>query len=226
MPEKTNAKNDSVSAVILAGGLGIRFGSYKPVFTILGRTILEHLESRIEGLYGEVIVVAGTEMQERQIRERSGHTNVITDQIAGIGPLGGILTGARHAHHEYCQILPVDSPLPIREVLQQLLASVRGFEGAVPMWKDGRLEPLHGVYKVETTVREAERLIGKGSYSVISLVRSLGNVCYVNIYELRGLDPSLDTFANINTREDLKRIMNKLKRKPHRGSSRTRNSLR
>jgi molybdopterin-guanine dinucleotide biosynthesis protein A len=212
MPE--NANNGSISAVILAGGLGKRFGSYKPLFTVSGRTILEHLESRIEGLYGEVVVVAGTELQQRQLQERLGLTNVITDQIAGIGPLGGILTGARHTHHEYCQILPVDSPLLIREVLQQLLASVRGFEGAVPMWKDGRLEPLHGVYKVETTAREAERLIREGRYSVISLVRSLGNVCYVNIDELRGLDPDLDTFANINTREDLKKIISKLKYKP------------
>lgn len=211
MPEKTNAENDSVSAVILAGGLGIRFGSYKPLFTVLGRTILEHLESRIEGLYGEVVVVAGTELQQRQIRERLRQTNVIADQIAGIGPLGGILTGARHTHHEYCQILPVDSPLPVREVLQQLLASVRGFEGAVPMWKDGRLEPLHGVYKVETAAREAERLIREGRRSVISLVRSISNVRYVDIDELRGLDPDLDTFANLNTREDLEKIVSKLK---------------
>lgn len=211
MPEKTNAENDSVSAVILAGGLGIRFGSYKPLFTVLGRTILEHLESRIEGLYGEVVVVAGTELQQRQIRERLGQTNVIADQIAGIGPLGGILTGACHTHREYCQILPVDSPLPIREVLQQLLASVRGFEGAVPMWKDGRLEPLHGVYKVETAAREAERLIREGRRSVISLVRSISNVRYVDIDELRGLDPDLDTFANLNTREDLEKIVSKLK---------------
>lgn len=215
MPENANAKSHSVSAVILAGGPGIRFGSYKPLFTVLGRTILEHLESRIEGLYGEVVVVAGTESQQRQIRERLGQTNVITDQTPGIGPLGGILTGARHTHHEYCQILPVDSPLPIREVLQQLLASVRGFEAAVPMWKDGRLEPLHGVYRVESAAREAERLIREGRRSVISLVRSMDNVRYVDIDELRGLDPDLDTFANINTREDLGRIISKLKGKPH-----------
>lgn len=215
MPETTNAENDSVSAVILAGGAGIRFGSYKPLFTVLGRTILEHLQSRIEGLYGEVVVVAGTELQQRQIRERLGQTNVITDQIAGIGPLGGILTGARHTHYEYCQVLPVDSPLPIREVLQHLLASVRGFEAAVPMWKDGRLEPLHGVYRVESAAREAERLIREGRRSVISLVRSISNVRYVDIDELRGLDPDLDTFANINTREDLKKIISKLKREPH-----------
>jgi molybdopterin-guanine dinucleotide biosynthesis protein A len=215
MPENTNAKNDSVSAVILAGGSGIRFGSYKPLFTVSGQTILEHLERRIEGLYGEVVVVAGTELQQRQIRERLGQTNVITDQIAGIGPLGGILTGARHNHHEYCQILPVDSPLPVREVLQKLLASVRGFEAVVPMWKDGRLEPLHGVYRVESAAREAERLIREGRRSVIFLVRSIGNVLYVDIDELRGLDPDLDTFANINTREDLEKMISKFRGKPH-----------
>ncbi|MGA8856058.1 MAG: molybdenum cofactor guanylyltransferase, partial [Candidatus Bathyarchaeia archaeon] len=75
--------------------------------------------------------------------------------------------------------------------------------------------PLHGVYRVESAAREAERLIREGRRSVISLVRSISNVRYVDIDELRGLDPDLDTFANINTREDLKKIISKLKREPH-----------
>lgn len=53
------------------------------------------------------------------------------------------------------------------------------------MWKDGRLEPLHGVYRVESAAREAERLIREGRHSVISLVRSMSNVRYVDIDELR-----------------------------------------
>ena len=205
-----NESNPLISAVILAGGSGKRFGSYKPLFTVLGRTLLEHLESGIEGLYDEVVVVVGSESQRRQIAEHLGQVNVITDQVTGVGPLDGILTGAQCTHHEYCQILPVDSPFPNPGVLQRLGASARGFDGAVPMWRDGRLEPLHGVYRAEVTVKEAGRLIDEGTSSVISLVESLSTMRYVDINELRGLDHDLDTFANINTKDDLEKMIGKL----------------
>jgi molybdopterin-guanine dinucleotide biosynthesis protein A len=211
MHEDTKAHEHSASAVILAGGSGKRFGSYKPLFTILGLTLLEHLERRIGDLYGEVLVVAGTEAQRQQVQERLGRSNIITDEIAGVGPLSGILTGTHHTNRAYCQILPVDSPLPAREILEQLLASARGYDAVVPRWKDGRLEPLHAVYRTEAAAREAKRLIEEGQHSVISLVESLGNVRYLGIDELRKLDPVLDTFTNINTPEDLEKIISKLR---------------
>jgi molybdopterin-guanine dinucleotide biosynthesis protein A len=75
------------------------------------------------------------------------------------------------------------------------------------------MEPLHGVYRSTSTAKEAEALIEQGDYSVISLIRALTNVRHVAIDQLRKLDPDLDTFANINTRDDLIIIISKLKAK-------------
>lgn len=211
MPNDSNPHEHSASAVILAGGSGKRFGSYKPLFNILGLTLLEHLEGRLGNLYEEILVVVGTDAQRQQIQERLTQTKVVTDRIAGVGPLGGILTGAQQCHHKYCQILPVDSPLPARQILQQLLASAQGYDAVVPRWVDGRLEPLHAVYRTDTAAREAERLIEEGKHSVISLIESLCNVRYVDVDELRELDPDLDTFANVNTPEDLEKVIVKLR---------------
>jgi molybdopterin-guanine dinucleotide biosynthesis protein A len=75
------------------------------------------------------------------------------------------------------------------------------------------MEPLHGVYRSTSTAKEAEALIEQGDYSVISLIRALTNVRHVAIDQLRKLDPDLDTFVNINTRDDLIMIISKLKAK-------------
>jgi len=212
LSENTDVKSLSASAVILAGGHGKRFGSYKALSKVSGRTLLEHLESRLEGFYGEILIITGSETQRRQVLEHVGQMRIITDQVTEVGPLGGILTGISHTKCEYCQILPVDSPIPNLEVLQRLLTYARGFDGAVPIWKDGRMEPLHGVYRARAARKEAERLIEEGTHSALSLAQSLANIRYVDIDELQELDPDLDTFANINTRDDLEKMLGKLKR--------------
>lgn len=204
-------KNQLTCAIILAGGLGKRFGSYKPLFLINGRPLLEYLVRGIRDLYQEIVVIAGTEWQRKEISERLNQLTILIDRIPSKGPIGGIMTGAMFAHTEYCQIIPVDSPLPNPQVLRQLDARAHGFDGAVPAWPDGRIEPLHGVYRAELAAKEAERLIRRGEHSVVSLVRALPNVRYVSIDELRQLDPDLETFANVNTRDDLESMIKKLK---------------
>ena len=201
-----------ISAVILAGGHGTRFGSYKPDFSVHGRTLLEYLVRAIGPLYEELFVVVGTELQREQIRSHMKQKIVIlTDRVLGVGPLGGILAGASSANNEYCQILPVDSPLPVSGVLIHLADCAKGYEAAIPTWPDGRLEPLHGVYKANKAVEEAEHLVSLHDYSIISLVHALTNTCFVSIETLRALDPDLETFANVNTREDIEKITSKLR---------------
>ena len=98
------------------------------------------------------------------------------------------------------------------EVLHELASHATGYDAAVPRWHDGRIEPLHSVYRAKAAAREAELLIRQGDYSVISLVNSFPNTRYVDIGQLRQLDPDLDTFANVNTRDDIEKIANKLGR--------------
>jgi molybdopterin-guanine dinucleotide biosynthesis protein A len=155
------------------------------------------------------MIVVGTESQREQIKEHLNGLTVITDLVSGVGPIGGILTGATYTREEYCQILPADSPLPNRDVLNYLAACANGYDAVVPVWSDGRAEPLHGLYRARNTAREAEALIARGEYAVISLVRSL-NARSISVEELQQFDRELITFLNVNTREDINRIAGKL----------------
>ena len=197
--------NHSIGAIVLAGGHGTRFGSFKPMHVVLGRTLLEHLLTEIRPLYREIIIVTGTEHQKEQIQPHTNGLTVVTDRISGVGPLGGILTGTLRSSTEYCQILPADSPAPKRSVLNFLASCVNGYDAVVPAWHDGRVEQLHGVYNAKIAAKESEFLISKGEYAVISLVRSL-KAHFVSVEELQELDQGLETFLNVNMRGDLDKI--------------------
>jgi len=200
-----------VAAIVLAGGHGSRFGSFKPAHVVSGRMLLEYLLITIHPLYKEIIIVVSTELQREQIQRHLEGSTVIADRVSGVGPLGGILTGASCTHEEYCQILPADSPLPNRSLLNYLAACVNADNAVVPVWPDGRVEPLHGIYRAKKAAREAQSLIAKGDYAVISLVRSL-NARPVSIEKLQQFDQELETFLNVNTREDLDKIAGKFLR--------------
>jgi len=206
--------NLNVAAIVLAGGRGSRFGSFKPTHVVSGRTLLEYLLIAIRPLYKEIMIVVGTELQRKQIQRQMEGLTIITDRVSGVGPLGGILTGASCTHEEYCQILPADSPLPNRRILNYLAASVNAHDAVVPVWPDGRVEPLHGIYRAKTAAKEAECLIARGEYAVISLVRSL-NAHPINIERLQQFDRDLETFLNVNTREDVDKIVSALDRQRH-----------
>lgn len=103
--------------------------------------------------------------------------------------------------------------LPILVYLKVKRSFLLPLNAAVPCWANGRMELLDGVYRSTSTAKEAEALIGQGDYSVISLIRTLTNVRHVAIDQLRKLDPDLDTFANIISRDDLIMIISKLKAK-------------
>ena len=69
-------------------------------------------------------------------------------------------------------------------------------------WEDGKFEPLHAVYS-KKLIPEIEKAFEKGRCSVLTPVFEMQDVVFVEISEIRELDPELRTFANINTVEDM-----------------------
>ena len=89
------------------------------------------------------------------------------------------------------------------DVVDLLFHKAAGYDVAIPYPP----EPLHAVYRRKPTIRAAKAAIQRRKGAIMYVVDQL-KVNYVPKDEIRIIDPSLCTFVNINSVEDVE-ILNK-----------------
>ena len=211
MGEKTepeNGKTKPRSAVVLAGGKGRRMGVIeKALLEFEGKTILERLLESLFRVVDEVILSVRDSAQKEMFRPviesfLSHKISFCFDTLEDAGPLEGIRAGLFESRSEYSFVCAGDMPFVNYRVVDFLFEKADGHDAALPRWEDGKFEPLHAVYS-RKLVTEIEKTFEKGRRSVLTPVFEMQDVIFVEVSEIREIDPSLRTFANINTSEDL-----------------------
>jgi molybdopterin-guanine dinucleotide biosynthesis protein A len=166
-----------ILGVVLAGGQSSRFGSDKAMAQWRGRSLLSHAVDTLSG-YCELVVIAGRE---------SGPALCIPDwPRPGMGPLGGIAAGLRHAQDEdYSSILTcgVDSVGLPQNLLQVLSPPSAYLE----------TQPIIGHWTSDVASVVEALLQSEGRHSMMALAQAAG---------ARGVSGA-STPANINTPADL-----------------------
>lgn len=193
------------TAIVLAGGRAERAGGKeKYFFRYRGRTFIERMIETLSAVVDEIIVVARDEEQCRRFSPIEG-IRCVGDIRKGIGPIGGLHAGVRHARGETLFVTACDMPFVKAEVIRYLFDLIEGYDAVVPCWDGDRLEPLHAVYRREALAEylEDEREI----LSLRSMILSL-NARFVHMDEIKRIDPKLSSFVNINRLEDLELIEN------------------
>lgn len=130
------------TAALLAGGQSSRMGREKALLEIDGTTLWQLQYKKLEklaGVAGEVLISA-----REEIAEKIG-LPIITDRIAGLGPLGGLEGVLSVASYERVVVLGVDMPRMTSDYLQSLLEESREGCGVVPQI-NGYFEGLAAVY--------------------------------------------------------------------------------
>ncbi len=87
-------------------------------------------------------------------------------------------------------------------VVDYLLRMIGGHAAAVPIWDaDDKqtIEPLCAVYSVPEAIKAAERALGGERNTVKQMVALMEDVRYVDVSELRSVDPPLVSFFDLNT---------------------------
>lgn len=205
-------KRDHRSAIILAGGRGRRMGVVeKALLEFEGKTILEHLLENLFLVVDEVILsVRDTSQKEKlmPVREKFPDREIsfCFDVLEDAGPLEGIRTGLLESRSEYSFVCAGDMPFVNPKVVNLLFEKASGHDAAIPKWNEKMFEPLHAVYS-RKMLPEIERAFKRGKHSVLAPVFQMKEVVFVEVSEIRELDPELRTFANINTVEDLESMI-------------------
>lgn len=176
----------------------------KAGLAVAGRTLLEYVITQLEPYFDEVLVSVspgqriGTVPASKETAPR-----VVVDEMPGLGPLGGILSGLRAAGNDACAVIACDIPDIDIFLLRSLAGAAAEAEIAVPVDPAGRYEPLFAVYK-RTVVPAVEALLRSGEKSVLPLYERC-RTAVVRIEDGRRL-------TNLNTRADYLEYLRSLRR--------------
>jgi len=207
---------EPISVAILAGGQSDRFQQVKALTNVAGKPLFLHVVDACEAYANEVLVIVHSEKDRDIFAEHFPEEQIYTDLDSDIRcPLIGALTAFTHSTSPYTQLLPCDSPLIHPIFFDILWAMVENHNAAVPRWPNGWIEPLHSVFATEPAKDQAETCLKQDQPRMQCLIKNLGRVIYLSTSALKRFDSKLDTFANVNTPGDLRRIERHLMRKSH-----------
>jgi len=194
--------------VVLAGGRSSRFGRDKGLVNFRGKPLIAHIVEKLQGLGDECIVSIGKDRHlEQYQRILPNRVLVIQDKCDFEGPLAGFTTALAECKSDLCFLGACDMPFIEPRIVEYLFGRSSKSLGAVPRWRDGRLEPLHAVYDCNAARSASRQVIDKQVLNMISLVDHIPRIRFVDVeQDIAPLNPSLNTFRNLNTPTDLDEI--------------------
>jgi len=185
-----------LTIAIQAGGESHRMGRNKALLPLAGRSLIEHLLARLEGLGDEILITTNRPQDYSFLGLR-----LVSDLFPGIGALTGLHAALAAAHGRSVLVLACDMPFICRPLLEHLVGLAPQADVVIPRHGD-KYEPLHAVYNPRNCLPALENALAAGAKRLISFFPQV-KVLTVEESELSRLDPHGLSFFNINTPEDL-----------------------
>jgi molybdopterin-guanine dinucleotide biosynthesis protein A len=199
---------EHAGVVVLAGGQGSRLGYVeKALLTLNSQPLLTHILRKLSQVTDTIIISVRDEVQKKEFSKLFPSAVFVTDRYQSVGPLAGMEAGLHACEREYTLVVGCDMPFINVEAVRYLLERCRGFDVTIPRWEDGKLEPLHAVYRTGVMREEIKQSIEQGERIILAPVFKRKLIRYIDVRELKKFDPNLDTFKNVNTEEDVESIV-------------------
>jgi molybdopterin-guanine dinucleotide biosynthesis protein A len=186
-------------AAVLAGGQSKRLGIDKALLHIGNCSLLDLILSALKDIFPLILLVVQKGGSPLDAME-GARIKVVSDVIAGKGPLVGIYTALENSPAPYVFVMACDMPYPSPELIRCMLSAAPDRDAVVPR-RGEYIEPLFAVYRrdIAGTIRTR---IEEGRLKIHELIEEL-NVRYLEEEEVAACDPDFRSFFNINTLEDL-----------------------
>ncbi|MGE5483736.1 MAG: formate dehydrogenase accessory sulfurtransferase FdhD [Ignavibacteriales bacterium] len=188
-----------VTGVVLAGGKSSRMGSDKASLVIDGRPMIARVVDVLKEVFADVMIVG-----KNPERFQAPGVRTIGDSITGSGPLVGIYSALSACETPYCFVVACDMPCARPALVRWMVEECDGYDAFVP--KIGPyLEPLFATYSKKCLIPIRDCL-ERGDYRVRGIFPEI-NMGYADETGIRAIDPDLESFTNIDTREDLRSLV-------------------
>lgn len=182
-------------AAILAGGASRRMGRSKARLPWGVGNLLEFQTERLSKLFSQVFVVLKTPPDYA-----IGPAAVLLDRSPEVAAIHGLLRVLEEVE-DRAFVMAVDLPALPADVMREIARrGLRTEALALVPEADGRLQPLAAVWRRAVAPTAADR-IARGELSLAGLAREAGAEV-LNEREWRMIDPSGNSFVNLNTLTD------------------------
>ena len=201
----------AVTLLINAGGASQRMGQPKALLPVpgSGEPLIRHIAARLLPLADELLVIANDPavveavqpLDARWQRAARWQTaaRCLPDAFPNSGPLGGLATGLA-VMEGWCICVACDLPFVQPAVFRYLLEQASDEWDAVVPLIANRPEPLHALYH-RRCLPAIEAALQTGRRRMDSFLPGV-RTRFVTEAELRGIDPDLRSFVNVNTPEE------------------------
>jgi molybdopterin-guanine dinucleotide biosynthesis protein A len=193
MPVRTSI---DVTALILAGGQGLRLGGRnKALLRVGGEQLIDRVAGVLRPRVTRLLV---------SVAEPASWTELptVVDEQTGQGPLSGIAAGLSRAPG-WLLVVAVDMPHLRGDVLDLLLARAASGCDAVAFRLGGLPEPLVALWGPACAPVVQRRLAAGQRKVADALLDPEVHVAWIDEPEVRALDPQLRTFCNVNDADDV-----------------------
>ncbi|MEK6599632.1 MAG: molybdenum cofactor guanylyltransferase [Deltaproteobacteria bacterium] len=191
-----------MNGIILAGGKSSRMGFNKAFIDIGGKSIIHKTVNLFKELFDEIIVVTNDPLWYEEL-----NCLTVTDILKGAGSLGGIYTGLFHSSSEYNFVVACDMPFLNKEAISRIIKFPEGWSATAPYIMD-RYHPLHAVYS-KKCIKPIEEMIKAKDLRITNLFQKI-KVKRLEEKDWLSNEHVLSSLDNINTKEDLHRIVKKI----------------
>lgn len=170
-------------------------GEDKSFVTLGGRALVEHTLERVAQLGLPVHIITNQPARYAQYG-----LPMFSDVIPARGSLGGLYTALSHSPTPWTLCVACDMPFLNVALLEDLLARRAICDAVVPVVA-ARPQSLHAVYHQRCMGAMHDALL-REDLKIQQLFRRI-SVHFVAETHLRGLDPELHSFMNVNTPDEL-----------------------
>ncbi len=195
-----------LTAIILAGGKSSRIGSDKDkaILKLNGKHLIDIVISKLKHIVGDNIIIVGP--PERY----PSYKQVVPDLFNQRGLLVGLYSGLKASTSRYNLVVGCDMPFLKVELLQYMRDRIGSNDIIIPRYTKNYIEPLCAIYSKDC-LSVMERNIEAGILSIRRIFPYL-KVKYIEEKEIKRVDSELNSFFNINYKEDFIRAEELIKR--------------
>ncbi len=185
--------NNSLSAVILAGGDSKRMGTNKAFLTLDGKPLVELVFRKLESIFDEILIVTDRVEEFRYLNGK------IVSDILHVGEknaLRGIHSGLFHASSQACFFIGCDMPFISRSLIGHMSKHALNYDAVIPC-VGGYFQPLfafynRGILDLIASFLEEKNFKVTAFYSEIKIRE-------IDEKTITSYDPEMISFFNINT---------------------------